>query len=269
MGGWEPDWGKFQPVGSFEMEVTSSGLKKNCQACPPAGLALGVPSHHQAPIPASPWGPQLCFRGLQPQQRALHGKGGSPGPTPGWNLYPRPGMDTQAQGLWEARPGATRRSPESVSPSQCVWVTVQGAQVSWALWASCLLILRSLVLGPAPQKSCSGHSAESSETCGQPLLCNDPIAGHWYQLQAFSLPSRQDLKGCMHPALGYVKRVTAQSLGLGTKRGRGRRGTEPSWLCCKVPDLRCPSLSGKNRTALGEPQSEEAQPCYHKNPRCR
>lgn len=30
-----PDWGEFQPVGSFEMEVTSSGLKKNCQAGPP------------------------------------------------------------------------------------------------------------------------------------------------------------------------------------------------------------------------------------------
>ena len=129
---------------------------------------------------------------------------------------------------WVLRPGATRRGPERVSPSQGIWATVQGPQVSWALWASCLLILRSLVLGPAPQKSCAGHSAESSETCGWPLLCNDPIAGPWYQLQAFSLPSRQDLKGCVHRDLGCVKCVPAQSLGLGTKRGCGRRGTAQS-----------------------------------------
>lgn len=140
----------------------------------------------------------------------------------------RAGTSTQAQGLWEARPGATRRGPESVSPFQCIWVTMQGPQVSWALWASCLLILRSLVLGPAPQKSCAGHSAESSETCGWPLLCNDPITGAWYQLQAFSLSSRQDLEGCVHPDLGCVICVPTQSLGLGTKRGRGRRGTAQS-----------------------------------------
>lgn len=37
--------GKFLPVGSFEMEVTSSGLKKNYPADPPSpGLAPGVPS---------------------------------------------------------------------------------------------------------------------------------------------------------------------------------------------------------------------------------
>lgn len=139
----------------------------------------------------------------------------------------RAGTSTQAQ-AWVLRPGATRRGPESVSPSQGTWATVQGPSVSWALWASCLLILRSLVLGPAPQKSCAVHSAESSETCGWPRLRNDPIAGPWYQLQAFSLPSRQGLKGRMHRDLGCVKCVPAQSLGLGTKRGRGRRGTAQS-----------------------------------------
>lgn len=56
-GGWgvggEPDWGKCQPVGSFEMEVTSSGLKKNCQASPPQAWAgPWVPfTGHQAPLP--------------------------------------------------------------------------------------------------------------------------------------------------------------------------------------------------------------------------
>ena len=62
----------------------------------------------------------------------------------------RGGTSTQAQ-AWVLRPGATRRGPESVSPSQGTWATVQGPSVSWALWASCLLILRSLVLGPAPR----------------------------------------------------------------------------------------------------------------------
>lgn len=197
-----PDWGKFQPVGSFEMEVTSSGLKKNCQAGPPAGLALGVPSRHQAPLPAIPLGPQPCFRGLQPQQQAVHGKGA-------FLAQHLAGTSTQAQ-AWilrprEARPGATRRGPESVSPSQCVWVTVQGPQVSWALWASCLLILRSLVLGPAPQKSCSGHSAESSETCGQPLLCNDPH--RWSLVSATGLqpPFQAGPQGVHAPSLGVCE----------------------------------------------------------------
>lgn len=57
--------GKFQPVGSFEMEVTSSGLKKNCQAGPPGpGWPLGSLHYHLGP---SPQGPQPGQKGLQPQ----------------------------------------------------------------------------------------------------------------------------------------------------------------------------------------------------------
>lgn len=70
MGG--PDWGKFQPVGSFEMEVTSSGLKKNYQAGPPGpGWPLG--SLHGPPGPSPPE-PQPCLWGPQPQPCTLDGQ---------------------------------------------------------------------------------------------------------------------------------------------------------------------------------------------------
>lgn len=71
-GGGEPEGEKFQPVGYFEVEVTSSGLKKNCQAGPPGpGWPLG--SLHWPPGPFPP-GPQPRSRGPQPQQWALNSK---------------------------------------------------------------------------------------------------------------------------------------------------------------------------------------------------
>ena len=177
--------------------------------------------HATRPLSPPPSGIHNPASGVySPNSVLCMARGGSPGPTPGWNLYPGPGMGTQAWGH-QKRPRKCVSFPGHLGDS-----------------AGSLGELGSLGLlppdseepcpGSSPQKSCAVHSAESSETCGWPRLCNDPIAGPWYQLQAFSLPSRQDLKGRMHRDLGCVKCVPAQSLGLGTKRGRGRRGTAQS-----------------------------------------
>lgn len=93
-----PDWGKFQPVGSFEMEVTSSGLKKNCQAGPPGpGWPLGLlcwtpgpsaPGPHPAGVVYSPNNGLSMERWLSwpdtwleplPRPRYLHSGPGQPG----------------------------------------------------------------------------------------------------------------------------------------------------------------------------------------------
>lgn len=86
-----PDWGKFQPVGSFEMEVTSSGLKKNCQPAPQLGWPLGS-LHAARPLSLPPSEVHNPASGVySPNSGLCMARGGSPGPTPGWNLYPGPG----------------------------------------------------------------------------------------------------------------------------------------------------------------------------------
>lgn len=119
-------------------------------------------------------------------------KDGSPGPTPGWNPYPGPGTYTQAQGSQEG--------PRKCVPfPMCQSYSVE-SQLSQTPWTSCSLILRSPVLGPAPQKSRAGHSAESSETCGQAAVMQRPH--HWPAGVSYR-PFRKanGLRGCMHPDL--------------------------------------------------------------------
>lgn len=148
--------------------------------------------------------------------------------------------------LPEARPSPARRGPGSGSlPS------VSGLQcplVSWAPWASCHLILRSLVLVTAPQKSCAGHSAESSKTCSQPAIMQWPHhrpASGSYRPSA-SLSGRQRASGDTGTWTWQCVKWPTQSLGLGTKRN-GSRGTVPNLLLSRVPDLRGPSLRGKTQ----------------------
>lgn len=119
VGGWGvgggPDWGKCQPVGSFEMEVTSSGLKKNCQAGPP-GLGWPLGPLHWPPGP-SPLGPQPCLRDLQPHQWALLAQH--------W-----PGTSSQAQAL-ALRPRCYERpglGPPGGAQEVCLLPSVSGLQ---------------------------------------------------------------------------------------------------------------------------------------------
>lgn len=109
-----PDWGKFQPVGSFEMEVTPSGLKKNCQAGPPGlGWPLGFLCWPPGP---SPPGLHPAEGVYGPNKGALNGE---------MALLARhqAGTPTQAQ-VHILRLRAARRGPGRVSPSQCVRVTL-------------------------------------------------------------------------------------------------------------------------------------------------
>lgn len=161
-------------MGYFEVEVTSSGLKKNCQAGPPGpGWPLG--SLHWPPGPFPP-GSQPRSRGPQLQQWALDSK-------VALLVQYQARTLTQAQVL-VVRPRYSERSVLGLpgGAQKCVSFPVcQGYNVrlpgELGSLGLCLLILRSTVLVTAHRSPVQATVLNHQKPAAGLLLCNDPTTG--------------------------------------------------------------------------------------------
>lgn len=146
--------------------------------------------------------------------------------------------------LGEARPGQAGEAQKCV-PFPAGQGHGVGSPGELGSLASCPLILRNAVLVPAPEKSCAGHSAESSKTCSR---CCYAMAR---QLPGVSY--RPQPWGSIAPSLGGREMRACRELWLWNQKRWWEEGDRKS-TALQGPGLEDPKSEGD--TALSSQRSQ-------------
>lgn len=141
--------------------------------------------------------------------------------------------------------------------------------MSWAPWASCFLILRSLVLGPAPQKSCAGHSAESSETCGRASVRQWPHHRPLVSATGLQPPFQagKGPQGVHAPRLGVCEMRACKEPRPWNQKGQWEERDRAQSIALQGPQLEEPQFEGEDaELPSGSPSLRRHSPVITKIP---